>query len=120
MTGALPLLRFLLRRERFSLPWWLLGAGLLLLGQSGQSQDLYGTPQALAQLRRTMEGNAAVVAMSGPTELLDTVGGEVLFEIFSYLAIVVASLGLTILAYDLLVRRTPVTRALFGMRATRR
>ncbi|MEH1130541.1 acyltransferase family protein [Micromonospora sp. CPCC 206061] len=33
-----------------------------------------------------------------------------------YLAIVAASLALTVAAYDLLVRRTPVTRFLFGMR----
>jgi glucans biosynthesis protein C len=36
--------------------------------------------------------------------------------IVKYLAIVAASLALTLLAYDLLVRRSPVTRALFGMR----
>jgi hypothetical protein len=36
--------------------------------------------------------------------------------IVKYLAIVAASLVLTLLAYDLLVRRTPATRALFGMR----
>lgn len=33
-----------------------------------------------------------------------------------YLALVTASLALTLAAYDLLVRRTPVTRFLFGMR----
>jgi glucan biosynthesis protein C len=33
-----------------------------------------------------------------------------------YLAIVAASLALTVAAYDLLVRRTAVTRFLFGMR----
>ena len=41
-----------------------------------------------------MGGNAAVVAMSGPTELLDTIGGEVVFEIFAYVAIVVALMNM--------------------------
>lgn len=36
--------------------------------------------------------------------------------VVKYLVIVLASLGLTLAAYDLLVRRTPVTRFLFGMR----
>jgi len=36
-----------------------------------------------------------------------------------YAAIVAASLVLTVAAYDLLVRRTPVTRFLFGMRPSR-
>jgi ABC-2 type transport system permease protein len=91
-TGVL--LRFMARRERFVLPWWLLGATLLFLIQSRQSQDLYSTAEDLAKLRVTVGGNAAVVALSGPTELLDTVGGEVVFEIFSYLAIVAALMSM--------------------------
>jgi ABC-2 type transport system permease protein len=92
--GAGALLRFMLRRERFGLPWWLLGTGLLLLVQSTQSQSIYGTEEALAKLRVTMGGNAAVVAMSGPKELLATIGGEVVFEIFSYLVVVVALMNM--------------------------
>ncbi len=94
MTGAGGLLLFLLRRERARLPWWLLGAGLLVLIQSTQSQSLYDTPEDLAQLRRTIGGNTAVVAMSGPTRLLDSIGGEVVFEIFSFLAVVVALMSM--------------------------
>jgi ABC-2 type transport system permease protein len=41
---------------------------------------LYDTPEALASLRQTMTGNAAIIAMSGPERLLDTIGGEVVFE----------------------------------------
>ncbi|GAA0505191.1 exporter of polyketide antibiotics [Paractinoplanes deccanensis] len=94
MTGTARLLRFLLRRERIGLPWWLLGATLLLLVQSTQSQSLYDTPEALADLRRTIGGNTAVIAMSGPTELLRTIGGEVVFEIFAFVAIVVALMAM--------------------------
>lgn len=94
IAGTGVLLRFMLRRERFGLPWWLLGAGLLLAYQSVGSQSLYDTPADLAQLRQTMGGNAAVVAMSGPRELLATIGGEVVFELFSYLAIVVALMSM--------------------------
>ena len=50
MTGTGSLLRFMLRRERARLPWWLLGATLLVLVQSLQSQNLYGSPEALARL----------------------------------------------------------------------
>lgn len=93
-TGSGAMLRFALRRERFKLPWWLLGAGALLAWQSVGSQALYDTPKALASLRTTMGGNPAVVAMAGPTELLDTIGGEILFEIFAYVAIVVALMNM--------------------------
>jgi hypothetical protein len=37
--------------------------------------------------------------------------------VVKYLALVAAALALTLTAYDLLVRRTAVTRFLFGMRA---
>ncbi|GGL10272.1 ABC transporter permease [Mangrovihabitans endophyticus] len=94
MTGTFGLLRFLLRRERLGLPWWLLGATLLVLIQSTQSQSLYGTPQALARLRDTIGANTAVIAMSGPTELLSALGGEIVFEIFAYVAIVVALMNM--------------------------
>jgi polyether ionophore transport system permease protein len=93
-SGTGVLLRFLLRLDRFRLPWWLLGAGLLVGYQSAGSQSLYDTPEDLAKLRETLGGNAAVVAMSGPTQLLATIGGEVVFEIFSYVAIVVALMSM--------------------------
>lgn len=93
-SGAGALLRFAVRRERSTLPWWLCGAGLLLLVQSAQSQRLYGTAEDLAKLRASLGGNAAVIAMSGPEELLATIGGEVVFEMFSYLGIVVALMSM--------------------------
>jgi ABC-2 type transport system permease protein len=94
MTGARGLLRFMLRRERVGLPWWLLGAALLVLVQSTQSQNLYDTQDALAKLRQTVGGNTAVIAMSGPTRLLNSIGGEVVFEIFAFVAIVVALMSM--------------------------
>nr|WP_245839213.1 ABC transporter permease [Nocardia donostiensis] len=93
-TGTGTLLRFAVRRERFGLPWWLLATGVLLGFQSVSSQRFYDTPAKLAQFRETMGANAAAVAMAGPTRLLDTIGGEVLFEIFAYLAVVVALMNM--------------------------
>lgn len=93
-SGAGTLLRFMMRRERFRLPWWLLGAGFLVFYQSVGSQSIYDTPEDLARLRATLGANAALVAMSGPKELLATIGGEVVFEIFSYAAVVVALMNM--------------------------
>jgi len=59
-TGAL--LRFMLRRERRGLPWWVVGAGFLVFYQSLGSQSIYGTPERLARFRETIGGNAAMVA----------------------------------------------------------
>jgi ABC-2 type transport system permease protein len=84
----------MLRRERAGLPWWLLGVTLLVLIQSTQSQNLYDTAEDLAKLRQTIGGNTAVIAMSGPTRLLDSIGGEVVFEIFAFVAIVVGLMSM--------------------------
>ncbi|MBF6168559.1 ABC transporter permease [Streptomyces gardneri] len=94
LSGAGTLLRFALRRERFSLPCWLFGAAALLAFQSVGSQRFYDTPQKLAQLRETMSASAAAVAMGGPTQLLTTIGGEIVFEILAYLAVVVALMNM--------------------------
>lgn len=93
-AGAGALLRFLLQRDRVRLSWWVLGAAALLAIQSVQSQRIYDTPEDLAKLRETAGDNAAVVAMGGPEELLSTVGGEVVFEIFAYLAIVIGLMNM--------------------------
>ena len=93
-AGSRELLRFSLRRERFTLPAWLLGVGVLLAMQSVSSQRFYDTPAKLANLREMMGANATAVALGGPIRLLDTIGGEVLFEIFAYLAIVVALMNM--------------------------
>lgn len=93
-AGTGVLVRFMLWQERRRLPWWLLGAGFLVGFQSVGSQNLYDSPEALAGLRRTMTGNAAIIAMSGPERLLDTIGGEVVFEVFSFLAILVGLMNM--------------------------
>lgn len=93
-AGTGGLLRFMLRRQRRALPWWLLGAGVLLAYQSVGSQSLYDTPEKLARLRETMGGNTGIVALSGPAALLDTIGGEVVFEIFTYLSVVVVLMNM--------------------------
>jgi ABC-2 type transport system permease protein len=93
-AGVPTLLRFQLRRERRALPVWVLVTAGLVYVQSVQSQSLYGTPEALAKLRATTLGNGAIVAMSGPDRLLETIGGEIVFEIFGFAAIVLALMSM--------------------------
>ncbi|MGF1654068.1 MAG: ABC transporter permease [Actinomycetales bacterium] len=94
MTGTWALVRFALRRERIGLPIWVVAAAAFVAIQSVQSQDFYDDPEQLASLRATAEGNAALLAMTGPVRLLETVAGEVVFEIFSFVATVVALMSM--------------------------
>ncbi|MFC9964482.1 ABC transporter permease [Nocardia ignorata] len=119
-AGVSTLIRFILRRERRILPWWLAGVAALMALQSVSSQNFYDTPAKLAQLRATMAANAAVVAMGGPTRLLQTVGGEVVFEVFAYLAVVVSLMNMFLIGRNTrtdeelgraeLIRSAPVGR----------
>ncbi len=94
IAGADALLSFVLRRERVAVPCWLAGIAVLLILQSTGSQRLYATPEKLAQLRATLTASSAVLAMSGPARLLDSVGGEIVFEIFAYLSVVAALMNM--------------------------
>ncbi|MBX6749481.1 MAG: ABC transporter permease [Micromonosporaceae bacterium] len=93
LAGSGRLLRFMLRRERLALPIWLAVIGALLGTQSRASQAVYD-PAHLDQLRETLGGNPAVVALAGPPELIVTIGGEVAFEVFGYVLIVVALMNM--------------------------
>lgn len=93
-AGVGTLLRFGLRRERIGLLAWIIGTAALVGFQAWGSQNLYGSPEQLAALRETVGGSPALVALSGPEDLLATVGGEVVFEIFGYAAIVLALMNM--------------------------
>ncbi|MHC3002432.1 ABC transporter permease [Gordonia sp. GN26] len=93
-TGLCTLLRFYLRRERVALIAWIGGTAALVGFQAVASQNLYDTPAKLAALRETIGGSPAVIALSGPEELLATIGGEAVFEIFGYAAIVLGLMSM--------------------------
>jgi ABC-2 type transport system permease protein len=94
LAGTGTLLRFMLRRERIGLPIWMIAPGLLVTVQSLQTQATFTSPQELAELRATAEGNPSLLAMAGPADLIETTGGEVVFEIFSYVAVVAALMSM--------------------------
>ena len=79
VTGWATLLRFLLRRERRALPWWLGGSAFLVAFQSVGSQNIYDTPEKLAQLQQTY-GNQGLqivgVSVDDPVEKLGPFASE--------------------------------------------
>lgn len=87
-TGTLKLLRFHLRRDRMMLVWWILGGVLLYYVQAASTDSLYTTQAELDRAAVGMEGNAALVAMSGPPRALDTLGGQVAWQVTAFGAIV--------------------------------
>lgn len=94
VIGFRTLLRFHLRRELVALVCWVSGAAALIGVQSVASQSFYDTPEELAALRETIGANPAVLAFAGPVELLENIGGEIVFEVFGYAAVVVALMSM--------------------------
>jgi ABC-2 type transport system permease protein len=66
MTGTLRLLRLVLRRDRFVLPLWVLGLGLLPYVYVTGFDTLFATAQERVEYARISATNAGFVALYGP------------------------------------------------------
>ena len=93
-TGALPLVRLVLRRDRVRLPIWIVSITLLVLFTAANMKGLYKTAAELVAGAAPMYGNAAVVALNGPTYTIDTYGGQMVFQVGSFGYVVVALMGM--------------------------
>lgn len=103
MTGYLTILRLLFRLDRIKLPMWLLGLGLLVGITPTSVRSLTETEAAargvapeviLAEQGVLVETNAAMVAMSGPADALDTFGGRYAFELSAFTFAIVGLMNL--------------------------
>ena len=82
------LVRRFLRRDRWMFVWWGLGAALLYYSQAVSVKGLYATQAEFDRAARTMESNAAFIAMAGPARALNTVGGQVTWQATAFGALV--------------------------------
>lgn len=87
-TGTLTLVRVFLRRDRWMLLWWTLGATLLYYSQAVSVAGLYPTRAEFDRAADMMAGNSAFVAMAGPARALNTIGGQVTWQASAFGAIV--------------------------------
>ena len=88
MTGAGVILRHFLRRDRWTMLWWGLGAMLLYYTQAVSVDQLYTTQAEFDRAAASMKGNAAFIAMSGPARALNTIGGQVTWQSTAFGAVV--------------------------------
>ena len=93
-TGVVPLVRLVLRRDRVRLPIWIVSIALLVFFTAGSVKGLYKTEAELVAGAAPMYGNAAVIALNGPTYAIDTYGGQMVFQVGSFGYVVVALMGM--------------------------
>ena len=89
-TGTRQALLFALKRDRVIIPVWLVGLigwmAMYVVSYSG----LYGTQAELDALYKSVAGNPAVEAMSGPTGGLRSLGGAIAWDSTPALSIICA------------------------------
>lgn len=93
-VGTARLTRFIVRRDRIRIAVWVAGILALVAVTVSSVKGLYPTQESLDQAAAVAEGNAAAIAFNGPAQGLDTVGGEVAFQVGAFGLVVVALMSL--------------------------
>lgn len=81
MTGWLRLFRAALRRDRVVLPVWVLTIGLIVVFSGSSIAELYPTQADRDEFAASIEDNPALVAIRGAARGLDTLGGQVAWQV---------------------------------------
>lgn len=93
-AGTGTFVRFFVRRDRFSYLYWFLGVVILYWSQAVSVKGLYATQAEFDKAAASMENNAALIAMTGPARVLNTVGGQVAWQASAFGAIVVGLMSM--------------------------
>ena len=81
LTGTVPLARLVVRRDRVRLVLWIAGIVVLVLVTAGSTIGLYPTQASLDEAAAAARDNPAALAFNGPDVALDTIGGQVAFQV---------------------------------------
>ena len=81
LTGTRALTRFVVHRDRLRILIWIVSIVALVLATVASVKGLYPTSADLRQAAQASEGNAAAIAFNGPAQGLDTLGGQIAFQV---------------------------------------
>jgi ABC-2 type transport system permease protein len=120
VTGTLTFLRAFVRRDRWLYLWWGVGVAVLYVSQAWSVDGLYATQAEFDKAAASMEGNAALIAMTGPARALNTTGGQVTWQAAAFGVICAGLMSMFVLGRhtraeeesgrDELLRAAPVGR----------
>jgi ABC-2 type transport system permease protein len=80
-AGTAELVRLIVRRDRVRFALWIAGIGLLVLVTVASTKSLYPTPESLRGIAAVTADNPAASALNGPPIALDTLGGQVAYQL---------------------------------------
>jgi ABC-2 type transport system permease protein len=81
LAGTAVLTRLIVRRDRVRIAVWVGAIALLVVVTAASVKGLYPTQADLDAAAAAAHGNAAAIALNGPDQGLDTLGGQVAFQV---------------------------------------
>lgn len=94
MVGTWQLVRLALRRDRISLPLWVVVLGVLPASTVAAYEQLYPTQASRAPLTAMLGGNPAITVIYGPAFDLTTPGGFTAWRMLAFLCVFVAVMAI--------------------------
>jgi ABC-2 type transport system permease protein len=89
LTGTRELLRFAVRRDRVRILVWILSTVVVVVASAASVRGIFPTQQSLSQAAAFSQDNVAAIVFNGPPLALDTLGGQVAFQVSSFGLVVV-------------------------------
>jgi len=90
LTGTGALVRLILRRDRIRILIWVVSITLLVFLTVVGVKSLFPTQASIDQAAAATQHNAGAIAFNGPAQGLDTLGGQIAFQIGALGMVVVA------------------------------
>jgi ABC-2 type transport system permease protein len=84
LRGTGPLVRLIVARDRVRLVAWIAGIVLLVITTAASTRGIYSTQADLDEAARVSRDNPAALAFNGPDQGLDTMGGQVAFQVGAF------------------------------------
>jgi ABC-2 type transport system permease protein len=93
-AGTARLVRFVARMDRVRLAVWIFGIVGLVWFTAVSVKGLYPTQADLDAAAKPLYDNAAIIAFNGPTYAIDTLGGQIVFQLGSFGYAVIGLMGM--------------------------
>ena len=81
LTGTWALIRLILRRDRIRISIWVVSIALLVFLTVVGVKSLFSTQESIDQAAAASQHNAGAIAFNGPAQGLDTLGGQIAFQV---------------------------------------
>lgn len=88
------LARFVAKRDWLRFLAWIVGIVVLVITTAASTKGIYPTQESLAGAAALVEDNPAALAFNGPAQALDTIGGQVAFQLGAFGLLVVGLMSL--------------------------